>query len=75
MVDHLEWADNYRKRAASCRSISESEDVSSRKFRDCYRLLVKHYLALANFEEDFARRAAVLDAVRNGSQPNSASSK
>lgn len=69
MVDHLEWADNYRKRAESCRSIGE--DVSSREFRDCYRLLTKHYLSLADFEEDFARRAAMLDSVRNGDPANS----
>lgn len=68
MVDHFEWADHYRKRAASCRTIGE--DVSSRKFRDCYRLLAKHYLSLADFEEDFARRAAVLDCTRNGDQAN-----
>jgi hypothetical protein len=73
MVDHLEWADNYRKRAESCRSIGE--DVSSRKFRECYRLLTEHYLSLADFEEDFARRAAVLNCARNTDQANLGSSK
>lgn len=68
MVDHLEWADNYRKRAESCRSIGA--DVSSGKFRDCYRLLAEHYLSLADFEEDFARRATVLGCARNGDQAN-----
>lgn len=73
MVDHLEWADNYRKRAESCRSIGE--DVSSREFRDCYRLLVKHYLSLADFEEDFARRAAMLDCAGKTDQANLGSGK
>jgi hypothetical protein len=57
MVDHIEWAENYRKRAAACRSIAEV--VSSGQFRNCYCELAEHYLSLANLEEDFARRDAV----------------
>jgi hypothetical protein len=56
MVDHIQCARNYRKRAAACRTIAE--DILSGKFRNCYCELADHYLSLANLEEDFARREA-----------------
>jgi hypothetical protein len=56
MVDHIECAQNYRKRAAACQSIAE--DFLSGKFRNCYCGLATHYFSLANLEEDFAPRDA-----------------
>jgi len=55
MVDHLARAENYRKRAASCRLVAS--EISSAKFGKCYRSLADHYTLLADYEEDFARRA------------------
>jgi len=54
MVDHLAWAQGYRDRAAKCQLSAKS--TSSAEFGECYRLLEKYYLMLANLEEDFGRR-------------------
>jgi hypothetical protein len=61
MVEHLAWAENYRNRAAKCRSAAEN--VSSARFANCYRLLADHYIVLADLEEDFARRAVALQQL------------
>jgi len=58
MVDHLAWAENYLKRADKCRAAAET--VSSARFGECYRLVADYYLNLANYEEDYARRAVAL---------------
>ena len=55
MIDHLARAENYRKRAASCRLVANQ--VSSAEFGKCYRSLADHYAFLAFYEEDFTRRA------------------
>ena len=54
MVDHLAWAQGYRDRAAKCQVSAKS--TSSVEFGECYRLLEKYYLMLANLEEDFGRK-------------------
>jgi len=54
MVDHLGWAQAYRDRAAKCQL--SAKNTSSAEFGECYRLLEKYYLMLANLEEDFGRR-------------------
>lgn len=54
MVDHLAWAQGYRDRAAKCQL--SAKNTSSAEFGECYRLLEKYYLMLANLEEDFGRR-------------------
>jgi hypothetical protein len=63
MVDHLAWAQGYRDRAAKCQVSAKS--TSSVEFGECYRLLEKYYLMLANLEEDFGRKrvAALMPAV------------
>jgi hypothetical protein len=58
MVDFLVWAANYRKRADNCRSAAEQ--VSSARFAECYRQLADYYVLLANYEEEYARRAVAL---------------
>jgi hypothetical protein len=58
MVDHLAWAEGYRNRAAKCRSAGK--EISSVSFGNCYRLLADHYVFLAELEEDFVRRATVM---------------
>jgi len=64
MVDHLAWAENYRKRAERCRSTAET--VSSARFAECYRLLADYYVFLSRCEEDFERRAIALQRLRSG---------
>ena len=54
MVDHFAWAQGYRDRAAKCQL--SAKNTSSTEFGECYRLLEKYYLMLANLEEDFGRR-------------------
>lgn len=55
MLDHLARARELRHRAAKCQ---QSANTSlSPKFGDCFRLLAKHYLILADLEEDFVARA------------------
>jgi hypothetical protein len=63
MVDHLAWAQGYRDRAAKCQLSAKS--TSSVKFGECYRLLEKYYLMLANLEENFGRKqvAALMPPV------------
>ena len=63
MVDHLAWAQGYRDRAAKCQL--SAKNTSSVEFGECYRLLEKYYLMLANLEEDFGRKqvAALMPAV------------
>jgi len=54
MVDHLAWAQGYRDRAAKC--LLSAKNASSVEFGECYRLLEKYYLMLANLEEEFGRK-------------------
>jgi hypothetical protein len=54
MSDHLASAQRYRDRAAKCEL--SAKNTSSIEFGECYRLLARHYLVLANLEEDCARR-------------------
>jgi hypothetical protein len=63
MVDHLAWAQGYRDRAAKCQLSAKS--TPSVEFGECYRLLEKYYLMLANLEEDFGRKqvAALMPPV------------
>jgi 2-keto-3-deoxy-galactonokinase len=56
MADHIATAQRYRARAAKCELSAKS--TSSAKFGECYRLLAKHYLVLANLEEDCAQRTS-----------------
>jgi hypothetical protein len=63
MVDHLAWAEGYRNRTAKCQSTAR--EVSSICFGDCYRLLVDHYILLADLEEDYARRATAVAREAN----------
>ena len=57
MVDHLAWAQGYRDRAAKCQLSAKS--TSSVEFGECYRLLEKYFLMLANLEEDFGRKTGL----------------
>jgi hypothetical protein len=54
MADHIATAQRYRARAAKCELSAKA--TSSAEFGECYRLLAKHYLVLANLEEDCAQR-------------------
>jgi hypothetical protein len=54
MADHIAAAQRYRARAAKCEV--SAKNTSSAKFGECYRLLARHYLVLANLEEDCAQR-------------------
>jgi hypothetical protein len=54
MGDHIAAAQRYRVRAAKCEL--SAKNTSSVGFGECYRLLAKQYLVLANLEEDCARR-------------------
>jgi len=56
MADHIAAAQRYRARAAKCEVSAKS--TSSAKFGECYRLLARHYLVLANLEEDCAHRTS-----------------
>jgi len=44
----------FRQRAAKC--LQSAESSASAKFGDCYRLLDKYYVALAELEEDYVAR-------------------
>lgn len=55
MADHIAAAQRYRARAAKCELSAKS--TSSEKFGECYRLLARQYLVLANMEEDCAHSA------------------
>ena len=54
MGDHIAAAQRYRARAAKCEL--SAKNTSSTGFGECYRLLAKQYLVLANMEEDCAQR-------------------
>ena len=56
MTDHIATSQRYRARAAKCELSAKA--TSSAKFGECYRLLAKHYLVLANLEEDCAQRTS-----------------
>jgi hypothetical protein len=53
MADHIAAAQRYRARAAKCEL--SAKNTSSEKFGECYRLLARQYLVLANMEEDCAQ--------------------
>jgi hypothetical protein len=61
MLDHLVRARELRRHAAKCEAAAKSS--VSAKFGDCYRLLAKNYVILADLEEDFVARqnAALLE--------------
>jgi hypothetical protein len=52
MADHIAAAQRYRARAAKCEL--SAKNTTSEGFGECYRLLARHYLVLANLEEDCA---------------------
>jgi hypothetical protein len=54
MADHIAAAQRYRARAAKCEL--SAKNTTSAEFGECYRLLARHYLTLANLEEDCAHR-------------------
>ena len=54
MADHTAAAQRYRARAAKCEL--STKNTTSAGFAECYRLLARHYLVLANLEEDCAHR-------------------
>ena len=54
MADHIAAAQRYRARAAKCEL--STKNTTSAGFAECYRLLARHYLVLANLEEDCAHR-------------------
>jgi len=51
-MDHLVRVEALRRRAAACES--KADETTSRKFKDCYRLLAKQYGTMAQVEEDYA---------------------
>jgi 2-keto-3-deoxy-galactonokinase len=53
MADHIAAAQRYRARAAKCEL--SAKNTTSVEFGECYRLLARHYLVLANLEEDCAQ--------------------
>jgi 2-keto-3-deoxy-galactonokinase len=59
MADHIATAQRYRARGYRARAAKcelSAKATSSAEFGECYRLLAKHYLVLANLEEDCAQR-------------------
>ncbi len=54
MPDHLARARELRLRAAKYQQTAK--DSLSTKFGDCYRLLAKNYVILAELEEDYVAR-------------------
>ena len=54
MPDHLARAREMRRRAARCQESAVAS--ASAKFGDCYRLLAKNYVILAELEEDYVAR-------------------
>ena len=52
VVDHHIRVEALRRRAAECEA--KAGETTSRKFRDCYRLLAKQYGTMAQVEEDYA---------------------
>jgi len=61
MLDHLARARELRRHAAKCEAAAKT--TLSEKFGNCYRLLAKNYVILAELEEDFVARqnAALLE--------------
>ena len=61
MLDHLARARELRRHAAKCEDAAKT--TSSAKFGNCYRLLARNYVILAELEEDFVARqnAALLE--------------
>jgi hypothetical protein len=61
MLDHLVRARQLRGHAAKCEAAAKTS--VSAKFGDCYRLLARNYVILAELEEDFVARqnAALLE--------------
>jgi hypothetical protein len=70
MADHIATAQRYRARAAKCELSAKS--TSSVKFGECYRLLAKHYLVLANLEEDCAQRPSPFARQQDNKVPEQA---
>jgi len=54
MLDHLARARELRRHAAKCQQAAK--DSVSHKFGDCYQLLAKNYVILAELEENFVAR-------------------
>ena len=54
MPDHLARARELRLRAAKIQQTAKNS--ASAKFGDCYRLLAKNYVILAELEEDYVAR-------------------
>jgi hypothetical protein len=76
MADHIATAQRYRARAAKCELSAKA--TSSEKFSECYRLLARHYLVLANLEEDCANRVSPFarqDPKQDSKQGNKQDSK
>lgn len=70
MADHIAAAQRYRARAAKCEL--SAKNTSSTRFGECYRLLAKHYLALANLEEDCAHRQSPFARPQDDKAPEEA---
>ncbi len=54
MLDHLARARELRRHADKCQQAAKAS--ASVKFGDCYRLLAKNYVILAELEEGFVAR-------------------
>jgi hypothetical protein len=54
MLDHLARAREMRRRAAKC--LEAAKASLSLEFGDCYKLLAKNYVILAELEEDYVAR-------------------
>jgi hypothetical protein len=70
MVDHIAAAQRYRARASKCEL--SANKTSSAGFGECYRLLAKHYLTLANLEEDCAHRQSSFARPQDEKAPEAA---
>ena len=53
-LDHSTRARELRRQAAKCQQAAKA--TASIKFGDCYRLLARNYVILAELEEDFVAR-------------------
>jgi len=70
MADHIAAAQRYRARAAKCEL--SAKNTTSVEFGECYRLLARHYLVLANFEEDCAHRRSSFARPEDSKAPEQA---
>lgn len=52
--EHLARAREFRQRAVKCQKLANGS--ASAKFGDCYMLLAKNYIVLAELEEDYVAR-------------------